>query len=266
LRTNAASGGIIVQVRPCILLLVVGCKFTPGRGVDVLDAAAIDAPDAQIDAAIDAAVTKFCPADSHLRLCLSFDADPLPASLPNEGVANVSAQLTNVTRTVAGTSGAAAIDATSTIFVPYSAEVANIFAFEIWFRADNEPPANGARLGILDSNIIPPNVSLFFYRADPDYQLRCGIGNVLISYNAPIVLGTWHYAACVCDADTLIVYLDGTKIGETAMSGCASGGAFVSPDGFTIGSNNNGGPTGVNEQVVGAIDGVRLWDAPIQVD
>jgi hypothetical protein len=30
--------------------------------------------------------------------------------------------------------------------------------------------------------------------------------------------------------------------------------------GLTIGSNDNGGPTGVDDWLVGAIDGVRLWD------
>jgi hypothetical protein len=239
-----------------LALLFAGCGFPHGLGAEPLDAAS----DAMPDAAIDAPLAKLCPADSHLQLCFSFDSNPLPATLANEGAATISAQLTNVTRTVHGASGAAAIDVTSTIYLPYSAQVTGIRALEIWFRADVPPPASGARIGILDSNIIPPNISLFWYRVDPGYQLRCGLGAALFSYNAPVVLGSWHYARCVCNADTLEMYLDDVKLGETHASGCASGGSFVS-DGFTIGSNNNGGPMGVNEQLLGAVDGVRLWDA-----
>jgi hypothetical protein len=243
-----------------LLALACGCSFVHGGASR--DAAVDATPDAAVDADVDAPPAQFCPADSHLRLCFSFDTDPFPASLPNEGAATVSAQLTNVTRTVRGTSGAAAIGATSTIYVPYSAQVTGIQALEIWFRADAAPPANGARIGILDSNVIPPNISLFWYRVDPGYQLRCGLGGALPSFNAAVVLGTWHYVVCSCTSDTLQMYLDGMKIGETPMSGCSSGGSFVA-DGFTIGSNNNGGPLGVSEQLVGAIDGVRLWDVPV---
>ena len=229
------------------------CSFR--HGVSALDAAPVDT-DAPIDAAADAA-PRFCPADPHLRLCFSFDLDPLPASLANEGGANVSAQLTNVTRIAHDGGGAAQLDTTSTIYVPYTAEVANIQAIEVWYRADVDP-ANTARMGLVDSNVSPPNISLFFYRVDPTHQLRCGLGAQTSVWDATLAPGTWYHLACVCDGGGLRMYVDGTLIGNTAGS-CASGGAFVA-DGLTIGSNNNGGPTGVNDWLVGAIDGVRLWD------
>jgi hypothetical protein len=204
----------------------------------------------------------FCQADPHLRLCFSFDADPLPTAMPNEGAANVSATLTNVTRGGRAGGGDAELTTSSTMYVPFTTEVTGIQALEIMFRADTPPPANFARVGLLDSNVLPPNISLFWFRNDPGYQLRCGLGNALYTFDAPIVLGSWHYVLCTCTAtDTLELYLDSTRIGEVPNAQCTSGGAFVT-DGLTIGSNNNGGPTGNNEWLVGAVDAVRVWDVP----
>ncbi|HEX5058810.1 MAG TPA: LamG-like jellyroll fold domain-containing protein [Kofleriaceae bacterium] len=246
-------------MRSYVVLVLAGCGFQHGTATE--DAAIPDAPDANVDMMIDAPAP-FCAADPHLRLCYSFDQDPLPPSLANEGAANVSATLTNVTHTARGATGAAQIDSTSMIYVPYTAEVTNIQGFEVSFRADGAPAINGARLGILDTNVIPPNVSFFLYRVDPGYQLRCGLGGALYAFDAPLVLGMWHDAVCTCTADTLQIYLDGAKIGEQATSGCSSGGGFVSA-GMTIGQNNNGGPTGADEWLVGAVDNVRLWDVPV---
>jgi len=232
--------------------MLAACSFRHGLPGQAMDAASDGAPDVVPDVVPDAA-PRFCPADPHLRLCLSFDQDPLPAVLPNEGAANVSAQLTNVT----GGGGAAQLGTTSTIYLPYTAEVTNIQAIEVWYRADVDP-ANTQRMGLVDSNVSPPNISLFFYRVDPTHQLRCGIGSQTTVWDATLAPGTSYHLACLCDGAGLKMYVDGVLIGDTAGP-CASGGAFVA-DGLTIGSNNNGGPTGVNDWLVGAIDGVRLWD------
>jgi len=229
-----------------LVLPVFGCGFRSPVG------AVSDAPS-------DAPSALFCAADPRLRLCYSFDQESLPAALPDEGAAAVDAQLTNVTRIARGSGGAALLDAASSIFVPMTPEVTNIQAFEIWYRADADPP-NGGRSGLVDSNVSPPNISLFFLRQDPGHQLRCGLGDAVASWNASLTVGSWTYLACVCEANSLKMYLDGVKIGETPGA-CASGGAFVG-DGFTIGSNNSGGPAGFNAWLVGAIDGVRLWDVP----
>lgn len=244
-----------------VLAALAGCSFRPGV-LGQADGAL--AGDAELDAAIDAPPLAFCPSDPHLRLCYSFDQDPLPASLPNEGAAAVSAQLTNVTRAARGRGGVAQLDTTSIIHVPYTADVANIQAIEVWYRADADP-ANTARAGLVDSNVIPPNISLFVARVDPTHQLRCGIGASNSVWDATLAPGTWYHAACVCEADTLKMYLDGTKVGETSAPGCTSGGAIVAA-GLTIGSNNNGGPTGVDDWLVGAIDGVRLWDVALTAE
>jgi hypothetical protein len=241
-----------------VLAALCACNFDHG----VLGTA--DGPpqiDAATDAEVDAARPAFCPPDPHLRLCYSFDQDPLPPMLPDEGAAAVTAQLTNVTRISRDTGGAAQLDTTSIIHVPYTAEVSGIQAIEIWYRADAEPD-DGERMGLVDSNVIPPNISLFHARVSPTHQLRCGIGASNSVWDVTLETGTWYYAACVCDAGTLKMYVDGTKVGETAAAGCTSGGALVDA-GLTIGSNNNGGPTGVDDWLVGAIDGVRLWDVTL---
>ncbi len=62
------------------------------------------------------------------------------------------------------------------------------------------------------------------------------------------------------DAGAIHIYVDGTSIGAT-LADCAGGGAFSNPDGFTIGSNNNGGSgVAVDSWLIGAIDGVKLWN------
>jgi hypothetical protein len=85
-----------------------------------------------------------------------------------------------------------------------------------------------------------------------------------VTWDATLSPGSWYYVACVCDGGSLKMYVDGTKIGDTAGP-CASGGALVQ-DGLTIGSNNNGGPSGVDDWLVGAIDGLRLWDVALPAE
>lgn len=234
--------------------MLVGCGFT-GRGT------ASDAPGGEVGDLVIAgdAAPAFCPGDPHLRLCFSFD-EPLPATLPNEGAARVDAIVANVGHTSSVRSGAAMLTAASSIFVPMHPEISGILATEVWFRLDEEP-ANQGRAGLWDSNVIPPNISLFILRIDPVYQLRCGIGSQLETWDAPIVAGAWHYAACICEGGALAMHLDDTNLGARAGA-CDTGGALVA-DGLTIGANNNGGPTNINDQLIGTIDGVRYWDMPI---
>lgn len=235
------------------IVLLAGCSFQPGA---LADAPALDA---LVDAPADAALP-FCPDDSHLRLCFSFDQAVFGATLANEGAAAVAADLTNVTRLARGNGGAAQLDTTSTIFVPMSTEVSGIVAIEIWYRADAAPPDDGERMGLVDSN-VNPNISLFLYREDPGYTLRCGLGEETATWQAPIVPGSWFHLVCACQSGNLEMYVDGMLIGATPAA-CTAGGAIVT-DGLTIGSNNAGGPTDNDAWLVGAIDGIKLWDVPV---
>jgi len=225
-----------------------------------------DAPDGMIDAPPDAPpdapAARFCPAnDAHLRLCFSFDQATLPASLPEEGAATMPAQLTNVTRIASPLGGAASLAANSEIYVPMDSAVSGILASEIWVRVDTDAPTNGARESMFDSNIIPPNISMFVYRNDPHHDLHCGIGSQNETWTTDaFTLATWHRIACVCANGNLSFYLDGVDLGDRPGN-CATAGALTS-DGITIGSNNNGPGNAVNDVLLGAIDGIRLWDEP----
>ncbi len=251
-------------MRCLVLVALVACSYAPQRsGLGASDASTGGGDgDGDGDAATtsDAPAVAACPSDPHLRLCFSFDQPSFGATLPDEGAAVVDAQLTNVTRVDHDSGGAALVDTTSTIWLPMNADVTDIQAIEVAFRADADV-ADGARWGLVDSNIIPPNISLFVGRVGASHQLRCGVGGATATADVTLALGTWYAAACVCDADVLQVFLDGTKVGETSGP-CSSGGALVS-DGLTIGQNNNGGSTGVNDWLVGAIDRVRIWDQTI---
>ncbi len=115
-------------------------------------------------------------------------------------------------------------------------------------------------MGLVDSNVVPPNISLFFYRQDPGHTLRCGIGSQTEVWTTTLTQATWHYAACTCEGGALKMYLDGTKIGEVAGN-CGTAGALVA-DGLTIGSDNAGGNLTFPDRLAGAIDRVRLWAVP----
>jgi len=237
---------------------VAACNFQLpfGGGVDASTGdTAADMPADSSDAA-DAPPGAFCAPDAQLVLCLSFDQAPLPAVLANEGNAAVSAKLTNVQQIASPDGNAALVDATSTIALPASADVTGVLSSEVWFRIDTDA-ANGARSGIYDSNISSQNISMFYNRSDPTHQLTCGLGNQATSFTVTVAIGAFSYAACTCAGTTVSLYLDGTLVAE-ATGDCATGGAFLG-DGLTIGSNNTGVGQPVNDNLIGAIDGVRLW-------
>jgi hypothetical protein len=241
-----------------LLLVPGGCGFrSPATSGDASSGDA--APDVPPDVV---AVAPDCSADPDLLLCFSFDASPLPVTLPNEGKAAVSASLTDVFWTAHGAGGAVALVATSEIFVPMSSDVTGVQAFELWFRFDADA-ADGGRSGLVDSNVAPPNISLFVNRTGPIHSLRCGLGADVAQWDvANLPIATWFHAACVCDAGTLTMYLDGHKIGDHPGGGCSSGGAFTA-DGFIIGANNNGGSANVNDRLLGDLDVIRLWSVPL---
>lgn len=223
------------------------------------DGAIEDGDASLVDTMPDMSPPVFCPSDPHLRLCLSFDQSPLPAMVPNEGAVAIDATLTNVSPLATNGGGAVQMDTTSMIFLPESAEMTGIVTIELWVRYDTEPENEG-RMGLVDSN-TSPNISLFFYRVDPVHQLRCGIGGQTTVWDATLAPSQWMHLVCTCDGGSQKMYVDGVKVGDTPGA-CTGGGAFVA-DGFTIGANNNGGNVAVSDPLLGAIDGVRLWDVTI---
>ena len=171
------------------------------------------------------------------------------------------AQLTNVTRIASPMGGAATLAANSEIYVPMDRAVSSILASEIWVRVDTDAPTNTAREAMFDSNVIPPNISMFVNRNDPHHDLHCGIGTQSDVWTTDaFTLATWHHIACVCANGNLSLYLDGVDLGDHPGN-CATAGALVA-DGFTIGSNIIVCANGVYDVLIGASDGIRLWDQP----
>jgi len=244
-------------VRYPALLVLAACRFHSPLIGDQADTS--DAP----GVVPDGGARQLCASDSHVPLCFSFDQSPLPPTLANEGYAPVSATLTNVTQTAGRDGNAVLLDTTSSIILPSTSAVTGIYTVEVWFRVDTDV-ANGARSGVMDSNDLPQNISMFWYRTDPTHQLSCGLGNQSTTFVVDIAIGAWTYAACTCDQGTVTIYVDGQFV-ASANGDCGSGGALF-PDGFVVGANNNGTGNGVSDWLVGAIDGLRLWTQPLSAE
>lgn len=244
----------MTRAAPLLLLVLPACGFhSPAAG----EPDGPGEPDASIDASADAPdALPLCATDPKLIVCFSFDADPLPASLRNEGTANVAAALANVSRIARGTGGAALFDTTSQMRVPSNSEVTGVVSVEAWVRVDADPPVAG-RVGILDSEATSAPVDLFYYYGTTSRQIQFQIGGVA-SLDVTLALGTWHYLAQVCASNTLTAYVDGVKVGE--HTGCAPG--IATSYGLQIGQNNTKSSSG-DQWLVGAIDGLRLWTAPL---
>jgi hypothetical protein len=133
----------------------------------------------------------------------------------------------------------------------------SISSIEIWLRFDADPPANG-RVGLVDAETVAAPLSLFYYR-DPNHRLRCQLGNTqYVTYTAP--LGTYVYLACVCNGNTLQMFVDGVKVNESTGCSPGDGDAY----GVQLGQNGNALIGGAPDQwMTGAIDRVRLWSTPL---
>jgi hypothetical protein len=203
-------------------------------------------------------VLPFCERDPNAVLCFSFDHSPELATMPNEASAAASAVVTNVGAEVHGDGFAATFDTESEVYVAAAPEVTRVEAVEVWFRLDAQPD-DGDRFGLYDSNVGPDNLSLFVNRTGQTFTLRCGLGGETTTWPATIAISSWYYAACICTGTNQQMWLDGVMVGDTPGP-CTNGGAIVA-DGLTIGANNNGGPDGVDAQLVGAIDAIRFSTA-----
>jgi hypothetical protein len=240
-------------MRAAVLLALSACSFhSPAAGEPGEPDAEVGGVDASVDAPAPPAL---CAPASGLLVCFSFDADPLPASLANEGAANVAATLSNVTRLARGAGGAARVDLTSQMRVPPNAVTAGFVSMEAWVRIDADPPLGG-RVGIVDADATSSAVSFFYYHGTTSRQIRFEIGQQLV-LDITLPLGTWHYLAEVCESNTLTAYVDGVRVGE--RTGCAPGNAMTY--GLQLGQNNT--QTGGDEWLVGAIDGIRMWTVPL---
>jgi hypothetical protein len=199
-----------------------------------------------------------CPQDPALRVCFSFDSPMLATPLANEGLAPVSAELTNVRRISEGTGGAALIDTTSAILVSPNDSIVDIVALEARIRLDVAVPS-GQRVGIIDAADVTPGMSMFVFDGNPGERVRCTIGGMDVFADAAIPLATFVHITCVCDDGMLTIFLDGTQL--VTEPGCVP--SVGTTRGLQLGQNSNAEVSlPPDEWLVGAIDLVRLWTVP----
>jgi hypothetical protein len=226
-----------------------GFACVPEGTPPVIDAPPIDAP-----------VIGSCPPDPALSVCFSFDSPMFGNPLANEGRLPLSADLVDVERIARGMGGAAQIGATSSIFVPVNTTIIDIVAVEASIRLDGAVP-DGMRVGLVDADATDPGMSMFVFGGPGGtHQLRCSIGNGNLFADLPIAPDAWVDLACSCDANTMSAYVDRVKVGE--LTGCTP--SISTEFGLQIGQDNRnttGLPPG--DPLIGAIDDVRLWTAPL---
>jgi hypothetical protein len=232
-----------------------GCGFQPSAG----GAAPVDGALAIADVATEGPT----PPDpcAGTLLCLTFDVDPLPDTLPNGGSAPVSATLTAITRGDGIAGGDAEMSSTSQIFVPSVPQLSGVFALDYWVRIDQDPAAND-RVGMIDS-ALGGGFSSFYYNYTTTPEVRCTINSYdLYAYVAPFI--GWTHVACSCDAPILTIYVNGLVVASQDQQ-CA-GAATVDPYGIQVGADNVSGAGYTDNILQGALDDVRLYNAPLTAE
>ncbi|HEX7701900.1 MAG TPA: LamG domain-containing protein [Kofleriaceae bacterium] len=242
-------------MRGVLAVALCGCGFKPSSAAS----SPVDSTPLIVDAAIDAPG----PPDpcAGTLLCLTFEPDPLPDTLPNGGSAPVSAMLTAITRGQGITGGDAEMSSASQIFVPSVPQLSGVFALDYWVRIDQSPSAND-RIGMLDS-AVGGGFSSFYYNYTTTPEVRCTInGYDLYAYVAPF--SGWTHVACSCDAPILTIYVNGLVVASQDQQ-CA-GAATVDPYGIQVGADNVDGAGYTDNILQGALDDVRLYNAPLTAE
>ncbi|MBA2542755.1 MAG: hypothetical protein H0V17_24130, partial [Deltaproteobacteria bacterium] len=116
-----------------------------------------------------------CPNDAKLSVCFALDDFVLSNPLPNQGRANASAELIDVTRIAHAGGGAAQLGTTSSMLIPSNTTIVDIAATEVSVRLDTPIP-DGLRVGLLDTDGSNPGTSMFLFGVVGGHRLRCNIG------------------------------------------------------------------------------------------
>jgi hypothetical protein len=156
--------------------------------------------------------------------------------------------------------GAVQIGTTSRIFIPPDdVSLVGIVASEASIRLDVAVP-DGMRVGVVDTEAdTMPGFSIFvFGRPNGAHEMRCSVNDTFTFGAIPLVLGEWIRLGCTCEANQLQAFASGVKVAE--MPGCAP--ASAAQLGLQIGQNMNVAGGTVDEEMVGAIDDVRLRTSP----
>lgn len=188
-----------------------------------------------------------CPPDPDLVACWPLDGDGVDHGTRANDLA--------VASVTWEPGGGVRLDASSGLVRTARPELRHThLSVDAWVRVDAFP-APGARAGVVDHD---GQLGIF---VGPDGELRCAaaiVGGTVVSVPGVLVAGTWHHVACIGDGANAVLYVDGSARGSIAAS--ATGTAADTP--LHLGEN---APDGL-DQLLGALDDVRLWDRPRTAD
>lgn len=182
--------------------------------------------------------------DPELRLCMSFDSEPMLQDL--SGLANVVADASQIVRIDRDGYRAAQLTAASKLRIAETTDLdLTTLTVEMWI-APGQVSHPSYRL--LDNHL-----QYFMALADRQW-LECGIGPEYIASAALITDTEWHHVACTFDGKELRAYVDGS------VSACAA--PSIQPpttgvNGTAIGSSFFAGR--FQEPFVGGIDDVHVY-------
>jgi hypothetical protein len=198
------------------------------------------APSADDASAPDAGRPPLCSSDPALVACYPFDGDALDHG-PRANHLSASAVTFEP-------GGGVLLGAASSLVRAHRPELSHTeTTLLLWVRLDALPTVG--RAGIVDHD---GQYGLFVH---PGGELRCSMaiaGAGVASAPAVLDTGHWHHVACAAQGTTARLFVDGVMVASTPAGTRVSG---ATP--LHIGEN---GPTG-DDQLTGAIDDVRLWDA-----
>jgi hypothetical protein len=205
-----------------------------------------DAPDDQVDAAIDAPdappAAPFCDAAGEPTLvgCWEFEGNSNDASGDNNNGTN-----TNVVFVAGQVGMAAQLAANSHIQLADSVSLQPpAITIEGWIRPTSLP-VGGSRQGIVDNN----NSYGFFIVSNPAPGLQCVGAGVAVALTPNV----YQHVACVYDATGNRIYLNGVEIAAIGPGAPLGAGDAT---GAVLGGNSNG----QLDTLVGEIDQFRIWN------
>jgi hypothetical protein len=252
------------DVRECLMRslwlvgLIVGCGFGPGLpaaedpsgdpGDDPGDPPGGDPEDPPGGGGGSGSAAPNCDVhDASLRLCLTFDDDPMGRDLLTPP--HVLIENTGVTRLLLGLAGF-----TSTSHIRF-AETADFDVANLTIDARIDPNRIGQRGGYS----VIENDRQYAVSYDQDQHVQCTVGGR--SVRSATTLGTGlHHVACRYDASTedLRVYIDGNVAGCVSVRG---GIPTTGTAGLAIGASYDG--TRYQNNYVGSLDALHLYASAI---
>ena len=194
--------------------------------------------------------------DPSIRLCLTFDGDPLVKDRSGADHTAVDDVGVSPVQGVAG--GAIALTATSRLRFADSPDFdVSDLTFDFWMSGQSAP-ADGVPGWLLD------NPLQYGASYQSDQTVRCAIGSrQVVNGQVKAPPGTWHHIACAyANADRLIrVYVDGNLVAcASAPPPPTSGG-----DGPAIGATYNT-TASFRENFMGRLDSIHLYARELAPD